>query len=211
VNRARLVAAAIAVAVLLGAGGFLIGRFTSPSAPAPADTSAAAGFLRDMQAHHAQAVEMAMTIRDTSDDPALRLLAYDIALGQSQQAGQMYGLLESWGLSQTSSQPAMAWMSQPVLDGSDGGDHGHSLSYDGSMPGLATSAQLAELRAATGVEAEKLFLTLMIAHHEGGVEMAEAVLARSDVPQVVSLATGIERAQRAEIVAMQDLLAGLPD
>ena len=44
-------------------------------------TSAAAGFLRDMQVHHAQAVDMAMTIRDISDDPDLRRLAYDIALG----------------------------------------------------------------------------------------------------------------------------------
>lgn len=206
-NRARLAAAAIAVAVLLGAGGFLIGRFTSPSVPVPADTSAAAGFLRDMQVHHAQAVDMAMTIRDISDDPALRTLAYDIALGQSNQSGQMYGLLESWGLSQTSPQPAMAWMSQPVLDGSDGGDHGHSPSYDGSMPGLATSAQLAELRAATGVEAEKLFLTLMIAHHQGGLEMAEGVLARTTVPQVIAMAKGIIVSQQADIGAMEQMLA----
>jgi uncharacterized protein (DUF305 family) len=206
VNRARLTAAAIAVAVLLGAGGFLIGRFSSPAPVVPADSSAAAGFLRDMQVHHAQAVDMAMTIRDTSSDPDLRRLAYDIALGQSNQAGQMYGLLESWGLSQASSQPPMAWMSQPVLDGSDGG-HGHTAAPDGTMPGLANPAQLAELRAATGVEAERLFLTLMIAHHRGGLEMAEGVLARTTVPQVVSMAKGIIVAQQADIDAMQAMLA----
>ena len=50
----------------------------------------------------------------------------------------------------------------------------------------------------------------MIAHHEGGIEMADAVLARTDVPQVVSLATGVRKAQQAEITAMQALLADLP-
>ena len=70
--------------------------------------------------------------------------------------------------------------------------------------------ELGGREAAQGVDAVRLFLTLMIAHHQGGVEMAEAVLARTDVPQVVSLATGIERAQQAEIVAMRELLAQLP-
>ena len=205
-NRSRRVLAAVIVAVLLGAGGFLIGRLSSPAAATtPATTSAAAGFLRDMQVHHAQAVDMAMTIRDISSDPALRLLAYDIALGQSQQSGQMFGLLESWGLSQSSSQPAMTWMSQPVIDGSSG-DHGHAATADGTMPGLATSEQLARLKAATGVEAEKLFLTLMIAHHRGGLEMAEGVLARTTVPQVVSMAKGIIVAQQSDIDAMQKML-----
>jgi len=209
VNRSRLVAAAIVVAVLLGAGGFLIGRFSSPTPVVPADSSAAAGFLRDMQVHHAQAVDMAMTIRDISDDPALRRLAYDIALGQSNQSGQMYGLLESWGLSQASSQPPMAWMSGPVIDGSSG-DHGHTASSDGTMPGMATAAQLTELRSATGVAAERLFLTLMIAHHQGGLAMAEGVLARTTVPQVVSMAKGIEVSQQSDIDAMTAMLAALP-
>jgi uncharacterized protein (DUF305 family) len=80
----------------------------------------------------------------------------------------------------------------------------------GGMPGMATPEQLAALRSATGDDAVRLFLELMIPHHEGGLEMADAVLARTDVPQVVSLATGIRNAQRAEIVVMQDLLAALP-
>jgi uncharacterized protein (DUF305 family) len=78
------------------------------------------------------------------------------------------------------------------------------------MPGLATDAQLAELKSATGVEAEKLFLTLMIAHHQGGLEMAEGVLARTTVPQVVSMATGIIASQTSDIEAMQAMLAARP-
>jgi uncharacterized protein (DUF305 family) len=79
-------------------------------------------------------------------------------------------------------------------------------SAGGTMPGMATDSELAQLRAATGVEAEKLFLTLMIAHHRGGLEMAQAVLARTTVPQVVSLAKGIIAAQTSDIDAMQAML-----
>ena len=79
-------------------------------------------------------------------------------------------------------------------------------SGDGTMPGMATEAQLDQLRAATGVEAEKLFLTLMIAHHRGGLEMAQAVLARTTVPQVVDMANGIIVSQQSDIDAMQAML-----
>jgi uncharacterized protein (DUF305 family) len=208
-SRGRLIAGAVILAVLLAAGGFLAGRFSAPGIATPSSDSAAAGFLRDMQVHHAQAIDMAFTIRDISTDADLRLLAYDIANGQSNQAGQMYGLLAAWGLPQASSTPPMTWMSQPVLDGSDGGGH-EMTTPDGQMPGLATDAQLAELKSATGVEAEKLFLTLMIAHHEGGLEMAEGVLARTTVPQVVSMATGIIASQTSDIEAMQAMLAARP-
>jgi uncharacterized protein (DUF305 family) len=78
------------------------------------------------------------------------------------------------------------------------------------MPGMATPDEIAALTAASGDDAVRLFLTLMIAHHEGGVAMADAALARTDVPPVVTLATGIQRAQRGEIIVMQDLLDGLP-
>jgi uncharacterized protein (DUF305 family) len=213
VGRPRLVVAAVIVAVLLATGGFLVGRLSASNAgvgvATPTSESAAAGFLRDMQVHHAQAVDMAMTIRDKTDDPALRLLAYDIAIGQSTQSGQMYGLLEAWGLSQASALPPMAWMSQPVIDGSDDGGHAGMTPGVTAMPGMATEAQLSQLRAATGEDAERLFLTLMIAHHQGGLAMAEAVLARTTQPDVVTLAHGIIKSQTSDITAMQGMLADL--
>jgi uncharacterized protein (DUF305 family) len=207
-TRARIVAIVVA-AVLVVAGAFLLGRVTTGPAPTPTSDSAAAGFLRDMQVHHAQAVEMALLVRDRTDDETVRTIAYDMAVTQAGQSGAMYGLLDAWGLSQHSSLPAMAWTELPALDGSD---PGHEMGGDApaGMPGMATPEQLAALRAATGDDAVRLFLELMIPHHESGLEMADAVLARTDVPQVVSLATGIRRAQRAEIVVMQDLLAALP-
>lgn len=190
--------------------GLLLGRISSPVAAAsPGETSAEAGFARDMQTHHNQAVEMSMVLRDRSDDAEVRLLALDIATAQSQQAGQMFAWLNSWNLPQTGSEPEMAWMTRPALDGGageHGGAHsGHELGEP--MPGLATPEQLQQLRDTEGVEAERLFLELMIAHHQGGVEMAEAVLARSDDPLVTPLAKGMVLVQQKEVDYMTELLA----
>lgn len=209
-SRGRLVAGLVVGGLVLAAAGFGVGRLSAPAAAiTPTTESAEAGFLRDMQVHHAQAVQMALLIRDRTDDEAVRQLAYDIAVSQATQSGQMYGLLEAWDLPQASPEPAMTWTELPTIDGSETG-HQMDPSAPGGMPGLATDAQLADLTAATGEDAVRQFLTLMIAHHEGGVEMADAVLARTRVPQVVSLASGIQKAQKAEIQLMQQLLDALP-
>lgn len=210
--RPRLVVAAGLAALLLLLGGLAIGRLTAPNAPLPpSTTSAEAGFARDMQTHHLQAVEMAMTIRSTTEDPDLLTLSYDIATSQAQQAGQMFGWLSVWGLPPASPEPAMMWMTRPAVDGST---HGHDGDGDTAahvpgepMPGLATSEQLAELRAADGGAADELFLALMIAHHEGGVGMAEALLDRSDNRVATGLARGIVNSQQGEIDYMRQLLA----
>ena len=210
-RRARLAVAAVLTAMLLVAASLVIGRLSAPADDSPLDRSVEAGFARDMQVHHEQAVEMAMAVRDLTDDPEVRLLAYDIATSQAQQSGQMFGWLEEWGLSQAASEPAMTWMTRPTIGGGGGhedmGGSGSAHVPGSRMPGLATPEQLAELKAATGVEAEKIFLTLMIAHHKGGVEMAEAVLDRSDNRVVTALATGIVQAQTSEIELMEGMLA----
>jgi uncharacterized protein (DUF305 family) len=201
--------AAVLTALLLVAASLVVGRLSAPADDRPLDRSVEAGFARDMQVHHEQAVEMAMIVRDLTDDADVRLLAYDIATSQAQQSGQMFGWLADWGLPQAASEPAMTWMTRPTLDG-DGGGHDMGGAADAppvTMPGYATAEQLAELKASSGVEAERIFLTLMIAHHRGGVEMAEAVLARSDNRVVDDLATSIVQAQTSEIAVMEDMLA----
>jgi uncharacterized protein (DUF305 family) len=192
-------------AVLIAVAAFCVGRLTAPVSGSPDTSSAAAGFARDMQVHHNQAVEMALIVRDRTPDDEVRLLAYDIATSQGQQSGQMYGWLESWGLPQASVDPPMTWMSLPALDGSDQHEHGDGAPE--TMPGYATGDQIAELEAASDVDAERIFLRLMIAHHHGGVEMAEAVIARTEQPEVLTLARGIVTAQSAEIELMESLLA----
>ena len=195
VGRARLVGAGV-VALLVGVLGTL--WVVQARSSAPTDFGADAGFARDMQTHHAQAVEMAFLVRDRSEDDEVRTVAYDIITSQQQQAGQMYGWLVQWGLDQTGSRPPMAWV---------GGEHAAAhAAPDGTMPGMATPAQLDELEAATGVEAERIFLRLMIAHHAGGVAMAQAAVDDARTPEVRTLAGAIAAAQASEIRLLQQML-----
>ncbi len=157
----------------------------------PGNDSAEAGFLRDMFVHHSQAVEMAMIIRDRTEDETLFYMATDIALTQSTQMGTMQGYLDIWGLPLTSDDPAMTWMGMPT---------------DGLMPGMATDEQIQQLRDLPVDEAEVLFLQLMIRHHQGGVEMAEAALERCDEEHVRDMAQRIITLQSGEIDAMNQML-----
>jgi uncharacterized protein (DUF305 family) len=162
---------------------------------APATDSPEAGFARDMATHHAQAAEMAFVIRDASADDRLRALAYDIIVTQTAQRGVFMGWLQQWGAPQPSPGPRMAWMS------------GHSHGAPGApMPGMASDFELQQLRQASGRDAEILFLQLMIRHHEGGLEMARAILAQSSRDEVAAMARNIESSQAGEIALMKDML-----
>ena len=199
--------AASAALVLVAVAAFAFGRLSTLVETTPGDTSAEAGFARDMQVHHQQGAELATLIRDRSEDPDLLLLAYDIAATQTQQAGQMYGWLRAWGLPQAGAEPSMAWMMQPAAGNSmpshaSMDDPGEPM----AMPGLATPEQITRLRAATGVDAERIFLELMITHHRGAVEMADAVLARSSNTVVVELAQSIIQSQTAEMKVLERML-----
>jgi uncharacterized protein (DUF305 family) len=189
----------IALVVLAAAGALLVllPRGTST----PSDTSPEAGFARDMQVHHAQAVQMAFMMRDKISDPVLRSITFDIITTQQQQSGQMAAWLQAWHLPPTGSQRPMAWMA--------GHHSGGTTAVPAVMPGMATEAQLKQLQEATGPGAERLFLQLMIAHHEGGIEMADAVLASTVQPEVRQLASAIATSQRAEIEQMTQMLDAL--
>ncbi|WP_187365251.1 DUF305 domain-containing protein [Cellulosimicrobium cellulans] len=198
-GRAVLVVVALAALVLGALAGALLAR--QPALTAAPEGSVDAGFARDMQAHHAQAVDLAVLVRDRSTDEEVRTVALDILLTQQNQIGQMAGWLSTWGLPAAASDPPMAWMT--------GSEHGHgAAAADGyaAMPGWVSRADLARLTAATGVEADRLFLQLMIPHHQGGVEMAEYAVEHAQRPQVVALARNIVTSQERELTALQDML-----
>jgi uncharacterized protein (DUF305 family) len=189
---------------------------------APIEGSAEAGFVRDMSVHHAQAVAMAEAIRDRTTDPDLKLLATNIALGQQGQIGRMAGWLDEWGLPITSTATPMAWIrsdnlvtnaadSMPGMDMSTSASTpsgtGMHIGGDGRMPGMATRPQVSALSTLPIADAEISFLQLMIAHHHAGVDMADAVLARTKRADVIRLATSIVNGQQAEITLMTDMLA----
>ncbi|MBO0983715.1 DUF305 domain-containing protein [Rathayibacter sp. SD072] len=204
--RAALV---LGVAILVG---ILIGLLITggPWSPRPVGgSSAEAGFARDMQTHHLQGAEMALLIRDRTQDEEVRYLATDLLLTQQQQSGQLFGWLTGWGLPQASTGEAVEWMTAPLEGGGHDQmpDHGTSAGGSVLMPGLVTPAQIAELTAATGADADALFLELMITHHEGALTMSEAVLERGEDPMVLTFADVISTSQRREIAQMRDMLA----
>ena len=72
--------------------------------------------------------------------------------------------------------------------------------------GMATPAQMTELSTASGVSAERIFLTLMITHHRGALDMSTAVLERSEHPVVRAFARAVLISQQSEIDLMTRML-----
>jgi uncharacterized protein (DUF305 family) len=192
--RSRFGYAAVAlllVGIVLGAAiGLVAPRFRTPGTD-----SVEAGFLRDMSTHHAQAVEMAMLAHAGSDTPGIVTLAADIATTQQAQIGYMQAWLRDWDLSPTSDNATMAWMPDSA-----------GAVVNGLMPGMATPAQLATLRDATGKDLDVQFLTLMRAHHLGGIHMAQEAEELSGDKDVDWLADSMVTAQQGEIQLIDDLL-----
>lgn len=191
--------------VLVAALAFAAGRFTTfgvASGPNDADI----GFTRDMQVHHAQAVEMAMVEYAATTNDDLRFTAYDIAVGQSAQGGEMYGWLVEWGLPPYGDDPLMSWMS--------GADHHHGATAESTATdaelheamGMATDDELAELRESAGTTAgDCLFVDLMTRHHAGALEMVDAVEDLGSDPRVGRVATAMRQTQQREIDALRDI------
>jgi uncharacterized protein (DUF305 family) len=195
------------IAVGIAGLAFAIGRFSTfgsaGEAAAPSNSSADAGFARDMQVHHGQAIEMAMEIYRKTEDPEIRVIAYDMATTQAAQKGEMYDWLVRWGLPQLG-ENTMAWMT-----GTDTG-HDHGEASDAPMTdeemreamGMASPAELTALQQATGLEADCLFLELMIRHHGGAIPMADALVELGTDQRAIEVAASMSETQAFEIDAM---------
>ncbi len=157
------------------------------SAPASSDHNAAdTMFTQGMIPHHAQAVEMSdMMLKKQGTDGRITALATKIKAAQAPEIEQMTGWLKSWNES--------AQMAS-----------GHGMS-----DGMMGDDDLKKLDAAQGTEAAKLFLTQMIAHHEGAVVMATTEGSQGKNTDAIKLSKAIVTSQTAEIQAMKGLLASL--
>jgi uncharacterized protein (DUF305 family) len=197
-RRARLIAGALAALLLLGVG-FAAGWLVPNYLTRPGDTSADAGFARDMSLHHEQAVEMGMVAYKKAQDPELQTIGYDVATTQRYQIGMMQTWLDEWHLSPTGSEPAMAWMP----------DGKNALLPDGRMPGMATNDEIDKLKGTSGKDFDVMFCQLMLRHHLGGVHMAEAAIKLVKDPRVKLLAEQIKRGQQLEITTLSAKLKAM--
>src|SRR6478735_5552910 len=169
---------------------------TSSSSAAAAKTSTAAEahndadvmFAKHMIPHHQQAIEMSdMLLGKQGIDPRVVQLANQIKAAQGPEIQQMQGWLTQWGA------PAMPPKS------------GH-----GDMPGMSgmmSEQDMTALKDAPGVDASKLFLTQMIAHHEGAITMAQTEIKDGQYPAAVAMAHSIVTSQQQEIDTMKGILA----
>jgi uncharacterized protein (DUF305 family) len=146
-------------------------------------------FVRMMIEHHAQALVMTDLAGDRAGDERVRRLAARVAAAQGPETEAM-----------------SAWLlrNAGAAADSDGEAHGGHGTAD-AMPGMASEEQLDALRAARGAAFDALFVELMTAHHEGGVAMAEGVLAEGNDETVAQLATDLIAEQSVEIERMRAL------
>ncbi|WP_040790678.1 DUF305 domain-containing protein [Nocardia paucivorans] len=149
-------------------------------------------FAQEMIPHHRQAIEMAALVPSRSTDPRILDLANRIRAAQEPEITTMTTWLRSWGVA------------APPTDEHDGMDHGDTP----MMPGMMTDEQMDRLEAATGAEFDRLWLTGMIAHHRGAVDMARTELTEGSNPEAEDLARQIIETQQDEITRMQSLLQG---
>ena len=190
--------------VLVAAAAFAIGRFTTLGAAASGPNAADIGFARDMQVHHAQAVEMAMVEYAATGNDDLRYTAYDIATGQASQSGEMYDWLVQWGVAPYGSDPLMQWM-QEAPGHHDAPSDATDEELRAAM-GMATEQDLARLRETAGTdEGDCLFIELMTRHHEGAIEMTDAIAELGSNPRVRQVASAMAETQQREIDALRDI------
>ncbi len=205
-SRRRAGAGTTAIAVLIvaaGCGGTDHGSGSgghNAGAAAPTAASAQPGvqhneadiqFAQSMIPHHQQALEMASAAEAKASSPEVKALATKIKQAQGPEIEEMTSALESWG----------APTAMPSGDAH--GDMAH-----GSMPGMMTEEEMAGFAAATGTNFDRMFLEMMIRHHQGAIEMAKTEQQQGSNPGAKALAKAIEQAQAAEITEMQKMLGG---
>ncbi|TMR03687.1 DUF305 domain-containing protein [Actinomadura soli] len=163
-------------------------QVAGPRTAAP-PTAAEVRFVQMMIPHHAQALEMSALAPGRASDKRVRSLASRIDTAQKVEISAMRSWLEQ--------------NAEAVLKASGRNHGGHT-----GMPGMATSAQLKQLRDANGAAFDKLYLTLMITHHQGALTMVKDVLDRGTDVTVQEMARDVQSTQMAEIGRMQGLMAG---
>ncbi|MGE5695239.1 MAG: DUF305 domain-containing protein [Candidatus Sericytochromatia bacterium] len=148
-------------------------------------------FAQNMVPHHEQAVVMAQMVpTNTANMQMVRVSELVIARQVAEIQAFRAWLMER---ADTSSGPAA--------------DH-DAAGHGATMPGMVDAATMNKLQTLKGADFDRLWLTLMIDHHRGAIEMARDELAHGKNPDVLYLARTIVTEQQAEIDQMKKMLGG---
>jgi len=151
-------------------------------------------FASDMIQHHAQALSMVDLTVGRTLDPEVQQIAEDVREAQGPEIETMSDWLQEWGEE----------VPETMRDHSNAG---HDMEEMGeSMPGMMSGADFDELENAPDTQFQALWLEMMVAHHEGAVEMARAEQEDGQFAPTVELAGTVVDTQTAEIKAMKMLL-----
>ena len=158
-----------------------------PATAGPGYTVADVRFMQNMIGHHAQALRMVALVgsRDASTD--IRTLSQKIDISQRDEIAMMKEWLAARRQTIPSDEQAHAMM----------------------MVGMLTAEEMTRLEQARGLEFDRLFLTFMIRHHEGALQMVDELMRTNGAgqdPDIFRFATDVDADQRDEIFVMQKLL-----
>jgi uncharacterized protein (DUF305 family) len=163
-----------------------------------------------MIVHHAQAVVMSNWAASHGARPDVRTLCKRIALSQYDEIDLMQHWLQARHLGAPDPLDMLHPHKGPVVDRSSMHMPGMDMgSQPMMMSGMLTPAQMRQLDAARGTKFDSLYLTGMIRHHQGAIEMVAALFATpggGQQPELFGFATDIDAGQRAEIARMQGML-----
>ncbi|CAB4555062.1 unannotated protein [freshwater metagenome] len=196
---ATLAAAALVAACSSGESHSSMSDTSKQTIPESANFNATdVGFAQGMIPHHAQAVEMADLALEKSTNADVLALAKQIKASQNPEIQTMSGWLQSWG------------QKVPSTDSMSGGGHDMTDMGGMMMDGMMTEADMEKLESSSGTAFDRLWMELMIQHHEGAVRMSEDELKDGKNLDVKALAQTIVTSQQAEISTMNSLLSKLP-
>ncbi|MEL6380049.1 MAG: DUF305 domain-containing protein, partial [Pseudomonadota bacterium] len=164
-------------------------------------------FMQNMIPHHQQAVDMAELVEDRTNSEALTEVAGRIKASQADEIAFMQDWLSNRG------EAVPGDSKKNKRRGGNHKGHHHMMSEeDMAMMGMATKAQLAALKDAKGTDFDEMFLTLMIRHHKGAVDMVETLHKQPGSaydPVLYEFTNDIVADQTAEIDKMNIVLSGL--
>jgi uncharacterized protein (DUF305 family) len=153
-------------------------------------------FATDMIQHHAQALQMIDLTLGKDLDPKVAALADQIRSEQTPEIERMVDLLNEWD-----KQPIPA----TSRDHANAHGDGH-VETNTSMPGMMTDKDMDALEAANGAKFDTRWLTMMIEHHQGAIEMASTERENGEAKAATALAAQIVTSQRDQVDTMQRLL-----
>jgi len=158
-------------------------------------TTADVEFMQGMIVHHYQAFLMSEMATARTNNQTILDLAGRIDVSQTDEINFMKSWLDD--RAQSIPDPAM-----------------HNHMHDHKMMGMATPEQMSQLEASNSIDFDRLYLSLMIKHHDGAIDMVERLSefpGSAYDPQLYEFVTDLENDQEVEIERMNGILIGLSD